>query len=203
MNVLGSSETTEKYLKIVFQVSLFAFSGFFHCNVESSEWIIFILQPQISKYPPIRVQLWEKAFASQNPRSTSQLVSKMPSLLVRSLHPFLCYTYLQPNSGSQSWIPSTQKQAQARQLSTQHLKFSNKQDGFKEDKANPQSVACFLHHLDFTPLTGHNPAFLRTTRGEAVGASPVINHRGVKTTGHKICASFAYNVSEDTRRLAE
>lgn len=59
---------------------------------------MFIPQPQISKYPPIKVLCWEEVFASQNPRPTSQLVSKMPSLLVRSLHPVLCYSHLHPNS---------------------------------------------------------------------------------------------------------
>ena len=138
----------------------FAFSGLFNCSAESPEWIILISQPQISKHPPIKVQCWEKVFASQNPRPTSQLVSKMPSLLVRSLHPFPCYTHLHPNSGSQSWIPGTEKQAQARHLSTQHLKFSNKQDGFKEQtkqipnqwpasctiwgSPSSQGIACFL-----------------------------------------------------------
>lgn len=48
---------------------LLAFSDSFNWDAKSPELIIFILQLQISKYVPIKTQY----FASQNPRSTSQL----------------------------------------------------------------------------------------------------------------------------------
>lgn len=118
----------------------------------------------------------------------------MPSLLVRaSTHSFHHTPTSQLRLPKQkSWIPGTQKQAPARHLSTQHLKFSNKQNGFKEQRKpipNWWLASCIIQsfpHLQSINLL----STVRTIRDEAVCAFPAINHRSLKTTWHKIRAGL-------------
>lgn len=130
MNVLGnSSKTNEKHLQINFQI--------FHLPFQT--YLIAVQNPQSDSY-----LFCNHRYQSILPSKFSVLLPRIPdphlSLFQRCLphqleasaHSFHHTPTSQLRLPRQkSRIPGTQKQAPARNFSTQHLKVSNKQDSFK------------------------------------------------------------------------